>query len=253
MKKFLLVILVIGVFSSMFFTGCKDNKSNSTTTAPDPMHLENLDYFMAVASENYKGMYYIFIDSYNENATINTAALTINGIDIPLISEGYEGWVSWFGSVELTQGQDIVCVLNINGNSYNLNLTVPYHPNLTWPESYNPGVSTTLSWTLSGDSEYQYFEGDAEGFDYETMETIEESKYVTLDQSDRSFTIPANWLNSDLDEYEFDLLEYSFEADGKVGAAIGDGSEATYYPDIKKSDRRKEMHLILKKIIKKNH
>ena len=82
----------------------------------------------------------------------------------------------------------------------------------------------------------------------------DDDKYATLSPSDRSYTIPENWLNPDLDDYIFFLLEYSFEIDGKFGAIAGIAAAAGYYEDVKSLNiDDKLIHQQIKNIVKNNH
>ncbi len=223
--------LTLLVLLLLFIGGCK----NSSTSSNDDNDTETLDgtefnYYMTVFS-NYdqgkEGSYYIYV--YKEKGDeITSLLLSINGVDYEMYHEPFmEGWIA-SEQVQLNPGEEYNFNININENLYSksFSLTIPYKPEVNWPETVNIEESTQFNWTLGKDAMYQEFNGYADkGLNDET-----ESNYKVLSTSARSFTMPANWLPKDYDTYSFDVFELNYYKDGnKFLAVSGEGDGMDYY------------------------
>jgi hypothetical protein len=256
MKKTVLWLLVLTMIVSLALTGCgKDKKStNNTITGSDLADLENgdFDFFLGITSFDIydKGTYLVMIQSYDYEQQITSATLSINNQEVPLSQEGYDGYYFFYGEVMLNQGQAAAYDVTVNSASYSGELTIPYQPqNVNFPMEFNPAQSYDISWSLGGNSQYQLFE--VYGYNWDDDE--EDGEYKELSPSARSFTIPANWVNSGFEYYDIALSEFSANWSGKFIAVAFDGSIAEYGYEEWKTNQQKmrERILTLTKVIQK--
>jgi hypothetical protein len=215
----------------MLLFGCgKDKKKSTTVTGSDLIDIENgdFDFFMGIVSYSIyeKAPYMVMIQSYNEDVLITSVELKINNAAITLIS-----YVSfYYAELNLTQGQTVSYEAKINGTTYSGNLTIPYRPqNVTFPAVFNPAQSYNITWSLAQNSQFQMFEA----YGWNANNEQETGKYKELSPSDRSFTIPANWIGSGYDEYDLALSEFSANWSGKFIAISFDGAWEYYGEDWK--------------------
>jgi len=246
MKKIFLFMIVLVFASTLFIAGCGDDDGGSTTD-PTIYEMEDYNYFLSISNvlNDDRDSYVIIISSLNQNQ-IETAELEINGEEIVLEEQGYEGFNFWIAAFdEVDTGLNLLCDLKIDDKSYSLNLILPAYPIVNWPTEFDPTLGYDINWTLEANSQYQYFYGSGATYDWEGSEEYDE-EIVELDVSARSYSIPENWLDSDLQDYDFSLDEYSIAVDGKVIAAAVSSSYAYYY-QYSRSDIIKK-HNQLKKV-----
>jgi hypothetical protein len=185
-------------------------------------------------------LYLILIESYNWNIPITYIELNINGQPINLSGE----WDYFWGEADLNQGDTITYDLRINDSNYNNAITLPYRPqNVTFPAFYDPTQTYNITWSLTGDSQQQFFEGWAcsESECYFTG--------TTLAPWDRSFSIPSYWLPPNFPEYGLGLYEMNMNYDGNLAVYSAEGY-GVYYGYDWRTDRTK-IRETLKRLVKK--
>ena len=228
MRKVFLFTMVVVFASTLFMTGCGDDDGGSTTD-PTIYDMGDYSYFLSVANvlNDDRDSYAIIISSIDQNQ-IETVELEINGEEVVLEEEGYDGFYFWIAAYDVDAGTNLLCDLKINNKDYSLNIIVPAYPIVNWPTEFDPTMAYDIDWTLEANSQYQDFYGYGETYDWEGSEEYDE-EIVELDVSARSYSISENWLDSDLEDYELSLDEYSIDTDGKVVAAAVSSSYAFYY------------------------
>jgi len=246
MKKILLgSLLVLFALSSLFLVGCggdddDDNNGNNVTNPPDID--TNLDYMvmMVQMSEEYRdGIAQILVYYANDVDPINTLTLTVNGTEVSM--ETYLGF--WYGSCPgITEGQ--TCAVNavINGTSYNASVAAAYIPSVNWPDEWDPTASHALTWTMGGSNMYQLFSGASTWYD-EEYNQFDDDAETDLASSARSYTVPANWLDSG--EYEnsldFTLMEMNWATSGRFAVITSAGDEMEYGDDYWRTTDKREI------------
>ena len=230
MKKVFLYLAMLSILAFGIF-GCSDDddgKDNSITGG-DLAHIENtdFDFMMGIMAYNLleKSSHFVMIDSYNYQNPLQSATLVINGTTIDLVEENWDGFVSFWADVTYNYGEQLDCEVNINGHDYDVSLTVPYHPNVTFPAIFNPAVSTEVNWSLEQNSQFQLFEAYGNSDDF----VQEDGKYKELSVSSRQYTIPENWISSTLDQYSLAVSEFYADYDGDDLIALAADGETAYY------------------------
>lgn len=196
MKKFLIMMLVLGL--ALMMTGCGDDDDNNNNGGNDltsPPHLsnpDNFDFVVTLDQSADNGNTMIIVVPVNSNNSISTLELSVNESVVALT----QVYGIWAGEVTgIASGESVVVSATINGTSYNETITIANPAVVDYPETWDVSEAYTLSWTLQADNMYQYLGGNASWMDLETYETIETDEFITLSPSDRTVIIPANWLD----------------------------------------------------------
>ncbi|MEA2097132.1 MAG: hypothetical protein U9P73_10635 [Candidatus Cloacimonadota bacterium] len=216
MRKFTILFLIFAFSMMSFITGCSDDESGGTTgPSIDP---EDYDYYMLVsATGNQRSDYIITITPMNDNVIISVE-ISINGIDVVMSSY----MDMWSGYTNMEEGQTYQVEAVINGTDHSLTINTPYIPIVDWPTNWNITEPTIISWTLTSNAEYQEFYATAT--DYITWD----ENYADLDPSDRSFTIPGNWVDPLLTDYYLMLIEMNFSFEDNLIVSCMSANEAGY-------------------------
>ena len=262
MKKFTLLFTIIIISSFVLFTGCSsdDDSSNDNGNGDGlftPGDFENGEYdiVLQVFDLNLKNEKFIyiypasfFVDGYAENFD---CTLKINDEEVELISETFTGLK--YCNYELTEGETYNFSITTAKSTYSSDLKIAYDPSYPFPQTYDPNQETEFTWTLEGDNNYQLFEGWSEYYDWENDEDKSDYKYIELNPSDRTCTIPANWLddfNEDPQEllYDFDLVEYNYILENN-SVFISVEAETVTYSDFERKERNKTRIEILNRVL----
>lgn len=250
MKK-LIMFLLLSVMVLTLFTGCGDEDDDGGTTSPTPQEMEDMDFIMTMINGMYgRAEYGVMIMANEENATLESAELVINGVIVPLETDDYMTDI-YFGFYDVAEGTNLACEITINGDLHELDLIASDYPVVTWPTAFDPTMSYDISWELGIDSQYQIFGAYGSTIDWEIYEVIEEDdRYVELDTSARSYTMPANWILSGLESYDLLLQETSFDYNSDIAAICVSASSAMYEDGWEKRDNLDlNAHKRLQKIV----
>ena len=160
--------------------------------------------------------------------------IDINSVSLEFSSEYNSGSWSFQTMANLNPGAQYNLVFKKNGNTVaSKSLRMPYHANVSFPDSLDPSGGTTMNWQMAENNKYQlvslcsktYYDED----DWE--------EYISV--SDRSFTFPVNAFESYgiADEYAMMLTQMNFEESSRVAfSAISLASKNYKYelgiPDI---------------------
>ncbi|MCK4654411.1 MAG: hypothetical protein KAU01_08195 [Candidatus Cloacimonetes bacterium] len=208
MKKLLIFLVLIPFIFSGFILGCSDDDDNGGTTGPS-VDVEEFEYYFGLMYiPSLRASWFIQVYAY-EGSEITDLQLLINGIDIAMAD--YQG-LYWTSSVpvELDEGQTNSFDLTINQlENHTFTLKNVCYPTVNWPLTWFLGQNTEVSWTLAEDSDYQDFIVSG------ISESDDEEKYQNLDPSDRSYTIPANYISTGYDLYTLMLMEYNYIVEGE--------------------------------------
>ncbi|MCF7858183.1 MAG: hypothetical protein K9N07_02505 [Candidatus Cloacimonetes bacterium] len=218
MKKSALLFFVITFSLLLFISGCSKDDGNNGTTGPsiDP---NDYDFYMVVSEADLSGEYMITVSPI-ENNTIESLELVVNDYSVTMVN--YVNMNMWAGTTTLDQGQTYPVALTMNDIDYSFNMKTAYIPSVNWPEEWIVTEATDLSWSLTADAQYQDLYATATDY------TIWDEQYVNLDASARSHTIPANWVDSTLTNYNLLLMEMNFSFDENLICNCMSASEVDY-------------------------
>jgi hypothetical protein len=196
MKKlstFLVFALALG---ALLTTSCKSN-SNNNIVGPGDITPANTDWeIMFFETPGGKAAEYsISVNYWQEQTDIlatDTFHMMIDDVEVPLTTYNFGGYWSIWGTVELNPGQTYAVKLYKNDTQItSANLMMPYNATATFPTSFDPAQSTSFSWTLSNNNQYQFAGASAyqyvQGGDSNYDDAIED-----ISPSARSHTVPAN-------------------------------------------------------------
>ena len=191
-----------------------------------------------------------------------TYTLRINGANVPLEQE--DGQLIGHFVLGFNPGQTYHFILNRNGVDTHLSLTVPAPPVVTFPNRYSSMQNYTLNWTLPQNCNLQIFaygyekygmlheyycwncwywevlpnqnnswrcpRCNSNNFGVWSFRGIIDSGYFyrTLSAATRTFTLEANNMPTNQDEYTFILGSVNFNTMGRVSIISGNGVGATY-------------------------
>ncbi len=175
-------------------SGCsKDDDGDSTGPSDNP---EDFTYLLNVYSLA-KGSYEMMLMPISSQDAIENVECTINGNSVSF--SWNEMYLQWTGTHQMSAGGTYNFVLSIDGDEYDTDLTlVNQLTNVSWPIIYQPSEENEVTWELAGDNEFQLLQGTTET-------SVIEIEY--LDSSDRSFTIPAEWIGTSSQMYQFTLTQ----------------------------------------------
>lgn len=215
MKKFTILFLTF-IFSMMsFISGCSDDGNGTSGPSIDP---EDYSYYMVVSAIDLQRGDYIITITPMGNNIITSVEISINGVDV--VMSNYMD--IWSGLTVMGEGLTYQVDANINGIDHSLTIHTPYIPIVDWPPNWVITEPTTISWTLASNAEYQEFYATATNF------TIWEDNYEDLNNSDRTFTIPANWVDPLLTDYYLMLMELNFSFEDNLIVSCMSVDEAAY-------------------------
>lgn len=199
MKKFTILFLVLTFSILGFISGCSDDDGGGGTTDPsiDP---EDYAFYMTVTSTDYQRDNYMITMIPMANNIITSLEISINGVDVVMTNY----MELWSGSTIMSEGQTYQLEVTINGIDHSLTINTPHIPVVNWPVNWVLTEPTSIAWTLTADAEYQEIYGTST--DYITWDEA----YADLSPSDRSFTIPANWVDPIYTDYYLMLVEMNF-------------------------------------------
>ncbi|KQC08275.1 MAG: hypothetical protein APR54_04805 [Candidatus Cloacimonas sp. SDB] len=231
MKKLNWLLVFFLILSAMFVVGCSDDdddNGNGNGPTDPPFEPEEADYFFSVMDMEDRDEFLIVVYEY-EGDPITNLNLLINGSAVEL-ENMYDVWMTTYS---FNYAQTYNFNLSINRQDYDFNLKIPANLDVDWPDEYNPTEGMVVNWTLNPNenSMIQEFAGSSWIWHEDTWEyEIIDDKWVFLEPSVRSFSVPANWLSVQ-EEYDFALLEYNFlEENGLIAAAM-EISGVTYGDD----------------------
>ena len=199
-----------------FISGCSDDDGDGPS-GPS-INPEDYSYYMVVSAIDLQRSEYIITITPMNNNVITSVEISINGVDV--VMSNYMGM--WSGLTEMDQGQAYQVEATINGNDHSLTINTPHIPIVDWPMNWVITEPTTISWTLTSNAEYQEFYATATDF------TIWDENYEDLNNSDRSFTIPGNWVDPLLTDYYLMLMELNFSFDDDLIVSCMSVDEAAY-------------------------
>ncbi len=216
MKKITILILILTFCLTGFISGCSKDDDNGDPTGPS-INPDDYDFYMVVSSTGLRSNYMLNVSPMETN-TIQTLELTVNGSAV--IMTNYMSM--WVGLTDMTEGQTYQVEMTINSTDYSFTMITAYIPAVNWPNTWTVTEPTNLSWTLTSNAEYQEIYGTA------TDNVIWDEVYADLNASDRSFTIPANWVNVTLPEFNLMLMEMNFSFDDNLIINCMSASEMDY-------------------------
>ncbi|MCD4829189.1 MAG: hypothetical protein K8R90_07180 [Candidatus Cloacimonetes bacterium] len=199
MKKTLMGILIL-VFaaSSLFVVGCGDDNGGGgggTTNPPGPGDVDDFDFFMAITeltARDRTDWWSIMVIPLSPDNPIVTLELSIDGQSVP-IEFYYDIWSAEYTG--FTRGQSYTITAVVNGTTFTEDITIVYWPFTNLPMAWNMSEPFDLEWTLDGDNMWQMVSASASWWDPDTDDYQSVEQELELSPSDRSATIPANWLD----------------------------------------------------------
>ncbi len=260
MNKYLLPLISVFVIVCMlaFLTSCSssdnDEDSGSFTDifgpdGPEELDPSEWDFYLGVIHDDWDedftrdSTHLIVVMLINPDALTGDLTVKKDGETVALDNE----WdVFWFGEIDLVMGQSYNFELVTPSKSYSASLQIPYNAtSATFPETFDPTQSYTVSWNLQGNNKYQFAEAWSYLWDWEDWENDQESVYFEeLSPSDRQHTFPANAVESFGPETEYDLsiIQADFKATGKLAAVAASAVYEWYYDhDYREEITRKDV------------
>lgn len=196
MKMKSLLIIALFSISLIFLAGCgnPEDHDNNIPTGPEDITFGIADWVLVVSP---------VLDGKDPAATIvmlycldvlhyptSSDELVVKIDDDEIVMSNFFMIPGvYMGSAVLNQGSTYNVQFFINGLSkLNTSLKIAYIPHVTFPLNYSYNQPATLSWTVAGNSQYQFA-----GASSEKEETEQSSEHVKqLDVTSRTYTIPAN-------------------------------------------------------------
>ncbi len=216
MKKFTILFLVLAFCMMGLITGCGDDEDGGTTCPS--INPEDYDFYMTVASTNYQRNENVITIIPMDNNIITSMEISVNGVTVIMTS----CMNFWTGSANMDEGQAYQVEAIINDNNYSFTINIPHIPIVNWPVNWIVTEPTTINWTLTADAEYQEFYGTST--DYITWDEA----YADLGSSDRSFTIPANWVDPNYPDFDLMLMEMNFSFEDNLIVSCLSFDDALY-------------------------
>lgn len=240
MKKITMMLMIFTFILMGLFTGCSsDDDDDNGPTGPsiDP---NDYEFYMVVSSTGSRGEYVLSVSS-TSSTSIQSLELTINGATVSMVN--YMN--NWAGFTNMTENETYQVEMIMNDNDYSFSMTIPYTPVVNWPTTWNIAEDTSITWTLTSDAEYQEIYGTA------TDNVIWDDAYADLDPSDRAFTIPANWVDASLTEYNLLLMEMNFSFDNDLIINCFSSSEMEYSENkvLQKPDKKKIAYDLIMRVL----
>ena len=175
------------------------------------------DFAFIVVAPFFRDVYQILVTNWDYENPLTNVQLNVNGNPVIIT----DGW----GEYDFTAGLTYNFDLAINRVVYDFDLQICSNLTGNWPEFYNPTQETSIIWTQQNNPNYQDF--FLEGYD-ENWENSE-YKYEVLNNSARSFTIPANWIASTWYEYYMSIWTVNYIESGNLIAMSDKWDGMGYY------------------------
>ena len=205
MKKFTILFFIVTLSMFGIISGCSDDDGGGGTTDPS-INPEDYDYLVNVMSTDIRGNYQIMLMPVETTNLIGEVECTINGNTCSFIWYENYGW--WSASYTMNAGETYNFDLTVDGTDYDADLTIVNQiTDVSWPIAYDPLQEYEITWELASNSDYTLFQGVTEAYYNE----IEE-----LDPADRSFTIPAEWLGTTSQMYQFTIIQSNYAISGNL-------------------------------------
>jgi len=221
MRKTLMFLLIITLLLSLAIFGCSKNKSTNNGNGDGILNPQDYDFGLIVYDLGFRNTYEIEVTNWDWENPITDVQLNINGNPVTI--------QSGLGEYDFTPGQTYNFDLTIGRAVYDFDLQINSNLFVNWPETYDPSQATTVNWTQLEDPDYQDF--FLEGYDMSWDEY--EYEYEVLNNSARSFTIPANWIGSSWFEYYMSLWSVNYTVSGNLIAASESSDGMSYYYETK--------------------
>lgn len=233
MNKLFLLLLVLAASMALLIMGC----GGSDSTDPNDIDDEDLDWhimFIEVDTQD-RDTYYsispVFMGVNGSFTPDDVFYMLIDGQEYSI--EGYymmNQWMLW-GSADLNSGQEYDVKFYQNDNLVcQGDIRMPYTAHASFPNTFNPTQSTSFSWELSQNNQYQY--AGAEAWAGEYIEEDDYEEYIkNISPGARSFTVPANsvhYLGQDT-EYDLTVMQTNFAKYGRNAFSAIQSEYATYY------------------------
>ncbi|MDP8268699.1 MAG: hypothetical protein P9L97_08230 [Candidatus Tenebribacter davisii] len=240
MKKISILFLILSLSLLGFIAGCGKDDDEGGTTDPS-INPNDYNYYVVVSGSVGEDNYIINITPMANNLIIQTLELTVNDSAVTMTN-----FLSmWTGYCTMSEGASYQLDIILNGIDYSFNINIPYTPAVMWPDEWIITESTNITWNLTSNAEYQDIYASANDG------VIYEAQYADLNASDRSFTVPANWVSSTLTEYNLLLMEMNFSFDNDMIVSCMAANEHDYYPapEIRYNDKIKISKEIFNKFV----
>lgn len=207
MKKYLYLFVVV-VLGLALLASCSSD--SSSTSGPDLEEFEGLDNpakydFHLVAYENLIFVEPVEDDSKDPDLFFN---LEINGEVI----EPYMGMAGFYEYPFVPGNEYDISFTYLTAN-YQSKLTMPYEVIGEVSPDFDPTQDFNLSWQVEQDNPLQFVL--VEAYDWEAEEEDYEM-YFKLSPSAREYTIKANSVEVDLQEYSVSLYNVNYKISGRA-------------------------------------
>lgn len=189
MKKFLILILAALLAIGMLLTAC--DKDNEIT---DPAEADWSVAFVRTIDSGKDATHFVTVSwagEENEFVAPNSLTLKVDGEELPL--QVYNE--VWFGDATLVSGQTYDIELIIDGETAcDGSLTMVNEVSGSFPATYDPSSSATISWAVSGtgNNDSQIVSATS----YDPVNFTHDSFDEVLTPSARSYTFPAEAVES---------------------------------------------------------
>jgi len=197
MNKSFPILMIIMLTMLLILSGCggSDTSGNPIIpTSPEDVAPAMADWLLVISpmldsKDNDPAVVMLYcLDVMNYPTEEDEVIVTINGTDIGITSFFMMPGI-YIGSALLDQGQTYDVEFLLNGTSkVNSSLKIAYLPSAVFPLNYDYAEPAAISWTVAGNSQYQFA-----GASSEKEDTEQTSDHVRqLDPGVRAYTVPAN-------------------------------------------------------------
>jgi hypothetical protein len=236
MNKSFPILMIMMLTMMLIFSGCggSDNSGNPIIpTRPDEVTPAMADWLLVISPvlnskiDDPAVVMLYCLDVLNYPTAEDAIIVTINGTDIGVTSFFMMPGI-YIGSALLDQGQTYDVEFLLNGTSkVNSSIKIAYLPNAVFPQNYDYTEPATISWTVVGNSQYQFA-----GASSKKEDTEEASDHVRqLEPGIRTYTVPANSVDDfgPGTEYTLGVDQINYKVVNRI-AMMSIGSDVqTYY------------------------
>jgi hypothetical protein len=253
MNKLTFMFLLVLISALLLLSACGDDDNDGITGIPNitPDSYDWDIYFMDFSEFDEKSTeYVIWADWLGDAAAISESdmfTIKIGANTYDFGGENYYGEWSFHTMADLEPGTQYSMEFFKNGNSLaSATLRMPYPANTTFPTSFDPTQSASMSWDMAGNNQYQI--AGLSSWDYETDEEDDFEK--SLSPSAREYTFAANTVQGfGMDtEYYMMLVQANFSKSGRYAFSSTAVSATGYGEEYSAQLEPSEMHKLVKRV-----
>lgn len=213
------ILILLGLIAVLMLLSACGSEGNDLTSIPD-ITFEGFDWDIMVVdlegSNAKESSYWVNCEWLGSPSAIsNTDVFSIKFDDQSYVLTGFNlGTWSFNAEAMLNPGTTYAVEFYKNGTKIaNSTLKTPYRATVTFPATFDPAMPASLSWSLAESNPFQAI--SVFGYDPENDDSSDAEIFIS--SSDRSYTIPAQTIESfgANGEYDITLMQADFHKAGR--------------------------------------